>query len=139
MKNALRDFFLSFNCRNCLHCEDCLTVYRSLLCFNLSVLATIPSMGISDLIHSQIQPVAPVFLSFDKVRHWFSRCKARFSAVNYRYWRFSSLILNFIAMFAKINFSSSKHVANPRKAFFCVLICREFACRFFRSRMSFAS
>lgn len=65
MKNALRDFLLSFNCRNCLDYRDCLTVYRSLLCFNLSVLASVPSMGISDLIHSQIQPVAPVFLSFD--------------------------------------------------------------------------
>ena len=27
-------------------------------------------MGISNLIHSQIQPVAPVFLSFDKVRNF---------------------------------------------------------------------
>ncbi|XP_015750307.1 PREDICTED: alpha-mannosidase 2C1-like, partial [Acropora digitifera] len=31
------------------------------------VLASVPSMGISNLIHSQIQPIAPVFLSFDKM------------------------------------------------------------------------
>ncbi|XP_067041919.1 alpha-mannosidase 2C1-like isoform X2 [Acropora muricata] len=31
------------------------------------VIASVPSMGISNLIHSQIQPVAPVFLSFDKM------------------------------------------------------------------------
>ena len=70
VKDALRGFFLSFNCRNCLHYRDCLTVYRSLLCFNLSVIASVPSMGISNLIHSHIQPIAPVFLSFNKVRNF---------------------------------------------------------------------